>query len=476
VLDRIAIDRLERYVSERISKAAFSHIIALSSDFHDSNTSDLERYIDKAPNISSLIRLIVRDSFPLVVDFLVTTAYLISISRYIAFAIALVFILTTLLRQKTSRKISTANRHSTEVYNERSRLVSDVLRNLRAVTIFNGRDFEQQRLSTAIEKEYDADRILEDTASTVFFAQTFIEHSCLLLAIVLMICTTEVAGSNLITLITGWLWLTTPLMVMAQNYRRTLRSLAQIEPIVQFMETGPIVPDTEEDLTVTAGRIELKRVNFSYGKGGKPTLRDFTLNLDPGKIIVFIGKTGSGKTTVFKLLHGFYKADDGEIKIDRQDINKTSLSSLQAAIGDAPQSPCFFNLTIIENVRYARREATNDEVYWACREAYIYEDIMTLPAGYKTKIGQGGVELSGGQYQRLSLARLFLRKAPIALLDEPTSSLDTKTAAQIWDSIKKFSQGRTTIIITHSQSIMEEADDIYEIEDGGITKSKGSKG
>ncbi|TKA79631.1 hypothetical protein B0A49_03144 [Cryomyces minteri] len=220
-------------------------------------------------------------------------------------------------------------------------------------------------------------------------------------------------------------------------------------------------------LRISGGKVQFSDACFSYDPR-KPTLVDVSFTAEAGQTVALVGETGGGNSTILKLLFRFYDATEGSIKIDGQDLRDVTLSSLRDAFGVVPQDPSLFNMSIMENVRYARLEATDDEVKEACENAAIHDKIMTFPDGYMSKVGERGVKLSGGELQRVSIARAMIRRPHIVLLDEATSMIDTDTEAQIQEAFSRLSAGRTTFIIAHRLATIMNADLILVVNDGRI--------
>ncbi|HCM43648.1 TPA: hypothetical protein DIS55_01705, partial [Candidatus Kaiserbacteria bacterium] len=188
-----------------------------------------------------------------------------------------------------------------------------------------------------------------------------------------------------------------------------------------------------------------------------------------GERVAFVGPSGAGKTTVTKLLLRFYDVNDGNIEIDGYDIANVTLESLREAIAFVPQDPVLFHRSLLENIRYGRRDATENEVIEAAKKAHCHEFITTLPKGYGTFVGERGVKLSGGERQRIAIARAILKNAPILVLDEATSSLDSESEALIQDALETLMKGKTVIVIAHRLSTVMKMDRIIVLEDGRIT-------
>ena len=218
------------------------------------------------------------------------------------------------------------------------------------------------------------------------------------------------------------------------------------------------------------GDVQMKHVTFSYDEGVK-VLRDVSLHVRPGQTAALVGPSGGGKSTLCHLIPRFYEADSGEILIDGQNIRTLTLVSLRANVGIVQQDVWLFAGTVMENIRYGRITATDDEVVEAAKKAEIHEDILAMPDGYQTYVGERGIMLSGGQKQRISIARLFLKNPPILILDEATSALDTVTEARIQSAFDKLSAGRTTLVIAHRLSTIRGADEILYIDGQGIRES-----
>jgi ABC-type multidrug transport system fused ATPase/permease subunit len=248
-------------------------------------------------------------------------------------------------------------------------------------------------------------------------------------------------------------------------------SLIDAERLLQLLNTKPSVADKEgaKDLVVDEGRVEFKDVEFAYDVR-KPIIRGVNLQAEGGQTIAFVGETGGGKSTMLKLLFRFYDVTGGSIMIDGQDLRSVTQSSLRDALGLVPQDPVLFNQTILQNIRYARLDATDEDIKDACRAAAIHDDIESFPDKYNSKVGERGVRLSGGQLQRIAIARVLLKNPKIVLLDEATSAIDSAIEEQIQAAFRKLSKGRTTFVIAHRLSTIVEADQIIVIEKGEIAQ------
>lgn len=249
------------------------------------------------------------------------------------------------------------------------------------------------------------------------------------------------------------------------------------EGVTGFKRFIEIIDETEEmespeaiDVEQLEGNIEFKNVSFDY-ETTKGVLNDISFEIQKGKTVAFVGPSGGGKTTICHLLPNFYPVTMGEITIDGYNINQLSFASLRNHIGIVQQDVFLFTGTILENIRYGRLEATDEEVYEAARKANIHEYILTLENGYNTQIGERGIKLSGGQKQRLSIARVFLKNPSILILDEATSALDNVTEAYIQESLEQLAKGRTTLVVAHRLSTIKNADIIYVIDEGKIRES-----
>ena len=239
---------------------------------------------------------------------------------------------------------------------------------------------------------------------------------------------------------------------------------------LEIMDT-PVEQDAEGALPIenVQGRIRFENVSYGY-EGSKDVLHDFTLSINKGEIFALVGPSGGGKTTVCHLLPHFYDIERGKIFIDDKEIHEITMESLRKSIGIVQQDVYLFNASIRENILYGRPDATDNEVIEAAKRANIHDYVMTLENGYDTVIGERGVKLSGGQKQRLSIARVFLKNPPILILDEATSALDNATEILIQKSLDELCRGRTTIVVAHRLSTVENAHQIAVIADGRIVE------
>ena len=279
---------------------------------------------------------------------------------------------------------------------------------------------------------------------------------------------------NYIDLITFMLFVSTfvtPIRKMAQFAETFASGMAGLRRVEEIMAIEPSVrekPDAEL-LLVTEGRIDIDHISFSY-EGRSEVLHDVDLHAAPGEMIAVVGASGGGKTTLCQLIPRFYDVTGGAIRIDGTDIRDVTKESLRSSVGIVQQEVFIFADTIMENIRYGRPDASDEEVFEAARKAEIYDDILEMQDEFQTYVGERGTKLSGGQRQRISIARIFLKNPAILILDEATSALDTITEQRIQHSVDELMKGRTSFVIAHRLSTVRGADRIVVIEEGRIVE------
>ena len=285
------------------------------------------------------------------------------------------------------------------------------------------------------------------------------------------------AGFSSLTFITFMLYVsafTSPLKRFASFFEQYMMGMAGFTRFLEILDTKSDIVDRENAIEVqnVKGKIEFRDVGFHY-EGGRQVLDHVNLTIEPGKKLALVGPSGGGKTTMCHLLMRFYDVMEGAILVDDVDIRDYTQESLRRNIGIVQQDVFLFAGSILENIRYGRLDATDEEVVQAAIRAHIHDEIMRFPDQYQTEVGERGVKLSGGQKQRISVARMFLKNPPILILDEATSALDTVTEYDIQKSFDELAEGRTTLIIAHRLSTVRNADEIIVIDKSGI-RERGS--
>jgi ATP-binding cassette subfamily B protein len=265
--------------------------------------------------------------------------------------------------------------------------------------------------------------------------------------------------------------ITMPLNFLGTVYREIRQALVDMGELFGLFDQPAEVTDRPgaPALRVIGGAVEFDRVAFAYD-GARPILRGISLSVPAGARVAIVGPSGSGKSTIGRLLFRFYDVTGGAIRIDGQDVREVTQASLHDAIGVVPQDTVLFNDTIHYNIAYGRPGATRAEVEAAARAARLHDFIVSLPEGYETRVGERGLKLSGGEKQRVGIARTLLKNPPILLLDEATSALDSQTEADIQRSLREMGEGRTVITIAHRLSTIADADRIVVLEDGRIVE------
>jgi ABC-type transport system involved in Fe-S cluster assembly fused permease/ATPase subunit len=270
---------------------------------------------------------------------------------------------------------------------------------------------------------------------------------------------------------TYMLQLAQPLNFFGFMYRNVKQALVDLEKMFELLDVPEEIVDKPgaQPLAVSGGEIVFDRVTFAYDPR-RPILKDVSFKVAPGQMVALVGATGSGKSTIGRLLFRYYDVSGGSISIDGQDIRDVTQDSVRRAIGIVPQDTVLFNDTIRYNLAYAKAGATDEDIAKAAELAHIHNFIGTLPDGYNTMVGERGLKLSGGEKQRVAIARVILKGSPILLFDEATSALDTHTEKEIQANLREVAVGRTTLVIAHRLSTIVDADQILVIDQGTIAE------
>ncbi|KAI2628300.1 hypothetical protein GGS21DRAFT_540480 [Xylaria nigripes] len=470
---------VEYYSHEALSVAAYSHVMNLSSEFHDSqSSSDIQVAISNGHHITNLLESICFQAIPMVVDLLVAFTYLsIKFGPYegfITIATGVAFIqsaarLVTKFKEKRKKVVST--------YFEEHYTRQAGIQGWYTVSAFNQIPYEEGRYSKAVKSQVSAYKSI----SLGYLVGQAFQYLILIAGLlagaflaVYQITQKKATPGDFVMLLTYWGQLTSPLQFFSAMGRTLSQNLVQVERLLEVMLTKPTVVDKPgaRPLNLKGGKVEFRNVSFSYDKK-KDILKGVKLFAPPGTTVAFVGATGAGKSTIFKALDRFYDVTGGSILIDGQDIRDVTLSSLRHCIGIVPQSPILFDDTVINNVRYARLDASDEEVYSACKAAAIHDQIMGFTEGYKTRVGERGVKLSGGELQRIAIARAILKNPKIVLLDEATSAVDTDTEQKIQEGLRALCENRTTFIVAHRLSTVMNADIIFVVANGQVVEQGG---
>ncbi|SMO34861.1 ABCB family ABC transporter ATP-binding protein/permease [Ruegeria faecimaris] len=453
----------------------FQHIHQLSMRYHVTRrTGGLSRIIERGvKGVEFLLRFLLFSIGPLILELLLVAIilmwlfdvwYLVVVAATIALYIWFTFAVTE-WRVKLRREM---NDQDTEA-NQRA---IDSLLNFETVKYFNAETREAERYDVSM-KAY-AGAALKTAYSLAFlnFGQSFL-ITCGLIGVMVLAAIGVQAGTltvgDFVMVNAYMIQITVPLNFLGTVYREIRQSLVDMGQMFDLLEQPAEVVDKTDapDLDVTGGEVTLHDVQFGYD-AEREILKGVSLTIPAGQTVAIVGATGSGKSTIGRLLFRFYDVTGGALKIDGQDVRDVTQTSLHAAIGVVPQDTVLFNDTIRYNIAYGRDGATQEDVEAAARAAQIHDFIVTLPEGYDTTVGERGLKLSGGEKQRVGIARTLLKNPPILLLDEATSALDTDTEQDIKDALAHAGEGRTVLTIAHRLSTIAEADSIVVLERGKI--------
>jgi ABC-type transport system involved in Fe-S cluster assembly fused permease/ATPase subunit len=340
------------------------------------------------------------------------------------------------------------------------------------VKYFNAEAYEFNRYREAVKKYQTAEykvlfslNVMNITQNMVFVLGLLV--TCFIAAY--QVTTGQIDGSKFVVLIAYMGQLQSPLNFFGTFYRMIQSAMINSERMLELFKERPTVVDHEgaRELPMCEGDLRFQDVHFSYDNR-KPALTGLDFQCPPGTTTAFVGESGGGKSTVFRLLYRFYNTESGSIQVDGHDVADLTIDSVRSHIGVVPQDTVLFNETLMYNLKYANPEATDEQVYEACRAASIHDKILTFPDKYETKVGERGLRLSGGEKQRVAIARTILKNPRIIMLDEATAALDTETEQHIQEAFTTLAQGRTMLIIAHRLSTITHADQILVLNKGKV--------
>lgn len=461
----------------KLALETFNHIHRLSMRYHITRkTGGLSRIIERGvKGVDFLLRFMLFSVGPLILELLLVAGILffwfdwqylavivVTIGLYVWFTFAV-----TEWRVKLRRQM---NDQDTDA----NQKAIDSLLNFETVKYFGAEQREADRYDTAMRGYEHAALLTNYSLAFLNFGQAVIISIGLIIVMVLAAMGVErgeLTVGDFVMVNAFMIQITMPLNFLGTVYREIRQSLVDMGEMFDLLEQPAEINDKPNamNLAVLGGNIRLSNVSFGYNPD-RPILQNVSIDVPAGQTVAIVGSSGSGKSTIGRLLFRFYDVSGGSLTIDGQDVRDITQKSLHDSIGVVPQDTVLFNDTIYYNIAYGRDGATKEEVEKAARDAQIHDFILSLPEGYETPVGERGLKLSGGEKQRVGIARTLLKNPPILLLDEATSALDTETEQGIQEALDRAAEGRTVITIAHRLSTIADADQIVVLEKGHVVE------
>ena len=468
---------VSQYSYRELSIASFEHVHGLSLDFHlGKKTGEVLSALGKGNSINTFLEQVTFQVIPMLIDLCVAIGYfLIEFDVYYALVVTIItfwYIYLTIRmaqwRAEIRRQMVNADRDTDAVKN-------DSMVSYETVKYFNAENYEFNRYRGAVNKFQRAEykvlyslNLMNVTQNLCFMLGLMI--TCFIAAH--QVTTGEINVGKFVSMLTYMAQLQAPLNYFGTFYRVIQSAMINSERMLELFKEKPTVVDQPGArlLPSCEGDIMFNDVKFAYDSR-KHALQGLNFHCAPGTTTAFVGESGGGKSTVFRLLFRFYDIESGSILVDGHDVQDITIDSLRRHIGVVPQDTVLFNESLMYNLKYANPEATDEQVHEACKAASIHDRIMTFPDGYDTKVGERGLRLSGGEKQRVAIARTILKGPRIIMLDEATAALDTETEQHIQEALDTLGQGRTMLVIAHRLSTITRADQILVLHQGQVVES-----
>ena len=469
--------RVGQHAVRQLGYKTFVHMHNLSLRFHlERRTGGLSRIIERGvKGIETIVRFTILNTAPTILEFALTAIifWVVYGWVYVAIIAVTVFVYTWFTVRASDWRISIRREMNASDTDANTKAIDSLL-NYETVKYFSNETMEAKRFDHSMARYEEAATKTWTSLGWLNFGQGVIFGVGM--AAVMALSALEVSrGTHTIgdfVFVNAMLMqLSVPLNFIGFIYREIRQSLTDIEQMFDLLGVKPEVKDKDgaKPLHVGQGTVTFEDVHFAYDPN-RPILKGVSFEVPAGKTVAIVGPSGAGKSTISRLLFRFYDIQGGSVRIDGQDVRDVTQESLRASIGMVPQDTVLFNDTIAYNIRYGRPDASEEDVRRAASLAQIDEFIKRLPDGYNTMVGERGLKLSGGEKQRVAIARTILKAPPILMLDEATSALDTQTEQDIQAALDLVSRGRTTLVIAHRLSTVISADEIIVLQDGQIAE------
>ena len=466
--------KVSQHAIREVSLTIFKHLHSLSLQFHlNRQTGALSKFIDRGTKgIDFLLRYVIFNVVPTFIEIILVSIILLNLYGYfyalitiitITIYVILTFIITQ-WRVQFRRDMNSAD-------NSVSTKMIDSLLNFETVKYFNNENHEFNRLDVSLKKYELAANKSRHSLSLLNIAQIIVIMSGITIMLVMTafgIRSNDISIGGFVVINAYMLQLYQPLNFLGSVYREIQQSLVDMENMFNLLDEKSKVKDSLKQLKINS-KTEIKFSNISFGYDERRTvIKDISFEVPNGKKVAIVGPTGAGKSTISRLLFRFYDPTNGSIYINDENINSISQHSLRKIIGVVPQDTVLFNDTIHYNISYGDPKASEDDIINAAKNADIHDFVISLPDGYETIVGERGLKLSGGEKQRVAIARTFLKNPKILFFDEATSALDSTTEKEIQKNLENMSKDKTTLIIAHRLSTAAYADNIIVLDKGSI--------
>jgi len=476
---------LVSWLGERITcdirKNVYGHIISQSPEFFETQQSG--EILSRINNDTSIIQILLGTSISMAVRNLFLLlggmAMMFITSIQLSLLILLTLLLTVIPVMLMGKKVRQLSRNSQDKIALTSAIAGEKINAIFTVQSFANEEKEIKIFNQSIEKSFLASKIRSAARGKLTFVAILLGFTSIILVLWLgayAVSNGEISSGQLTQFFLYAVIVAGSIAALAEVLGDTQRAIGAGERLLELLSykskvQDPLTPHIRAQDKDKAIHVQIENLSFAYSSNPNLVLSDINLSIEAGEKIALVGPSGSGKTTLFKLIQRFYDPQSGCIKFDHVDIKEFKLRDLRGLIGVVPQDISIFSENALENIRYGREDATDDEVYKSAQLAAVDEFISKLPERYETFLGDRGIRLSGGQKQRIAIARALLKNPPLLLLDEATSSLDAESERLIQQALELAMNGRTTIVIAHRLSTVKKADRIIVMEHGGIIET-----